>query len=280
MENVSQDFLFEEAKRVLAKINERTQREVCYIQAIRRKTTLFESKFGGIPYWPPHMELPMNEGRTMELLAQINFSDVLQMKDFPAEGILQFFIDPDNLYGMNFDDPVSQKGFRIVYHAEIQQDVKEEEVIHKMVKNIEKRDSPVQGEYGLCFQIEKEGLSTSDYQFDALFTEIFNQRNPQIQIESFFDLPDEVGEEIYNSSDSKIHHQINGYPFFTQSDPREYQEEFQMFDVLLLQIDSDFTEESGNDIMWGDAGVGNFFISREDLKQLKFDRVLYNWDCS
>src|SRR5699024_8097864 len=136
-------------------------------------------------------------------------SDVLQMKDFPAEGILQFFIDPDNLYGMNFDDPVSQKGFRIVYHAEIQQDVKEEEVIHKMVKNIEKRDSPVQGEYGLCFQIEKEGLSTSDYQFDALFTEIFNQRNPQIQIESFFDLPDEVGEEIYNSSDSKIHHQIN-----------------------------------------------------------------------
>ena len=111
MENVSQDFLFEEAKRVLAKINERTQREVCYIQAIRRKTTLFESKFGGIPYWPPHMELPMNEGRTMELLAQINFSDVLQMKDFPAEGILQFFIDPDNLYGMNFDDPVSQKSF-------------------------------------------------------------------------------------------------------------------------------------------------------------------------
>ena len=40
--------------------------------------------------------------------------------------------------------------------------------------------------------------------------------------------------------------------------------------------------EMGNEdveIMWGDSGVGNFFISEEDLKNLNFENVLYNWDC-
>ena len=31
--------------------------------------------------------------------------------------------------------------------------------------------------------------------------------------------------------------------------------------------------------MWGDCGVGNFFINAEDLKRLDFSNVLYNWDC-
>ena len=31
-------------------------------------------------------------------------------------------------------------------------------------------------------------------------------------------------------------------------------------------------------IMWGDAGVGHFFIDREALKLLDFSDVLYYWD--
>ena len=30
--------------------------------------------------------------------------------------------------------------------------------------------------------------------------------------------------------------------------------------------------------MWGDAGVGHFFIDREALKLLDFSDVLYYWD--
>ncbi len=44
---------------------------------------------------------------------------------------------------------------------------------------------------------------------------------------------------------------------------------------LLLQIDSD----SNLDIMWGNVGVGNFFIQDSALKQLDFSNVLYNYDC-
>jgi uncharacterized protein YwqG len=32
-------------------------------------------------------------------------------------------------------------------------------------------------------------------------------------------------------------------------------------------------------IMFGDAGVANFFIKEEDLRNRNFRDVLYNWDC-
>lgn len=35
----------------------------------------------------------------------------------------------------------------------------------------------------------------------------------------------------------------------------------------------------GYEIMWGDSGVGHFFIEEDDLKNLNFDNVLYTWDC-
>ena len=42
---------------------------------------------------------------------------------------------------------------------------------------------------------------------------------------------------------------------------------------LLLQLDSD------DQMMWGDVGVGGFFIAPEDLAKADFSRVMYTWDC-
>ena len=44
-------------------------------------------------------------------------------------------------------------------------------------------------------------------------------------------------------------------------------------EILLFQLDSQ------DHILWGDSGVGNFFISKEDLKNKDFSHVRYNWDC-
>ncbi|WP_202890502.1 DUF1963 domain-containing protein [Brevibacillus brevis] len=32
-------------------------------------------------------------------------------------------------------------------------------------------------------------------------------------------------------------------------------------------------------VSWGDSGVGNFFIRREDMLHLDFSKVSYTWDC-
>lgn len=68
-------------------------------------------------------------------------------------------------------------------------------------------------------------------------------------------------------------HKLLGYPAFTQSDPRDYKVKYGKYDTLLLQIDSE------DDILWGDCGVANFFINKDDLLNKNFDNILYNWDC-
>ena len=62
-----------------------------------------------------------------------------------------------------------------------------------------------------------------------------------------------------------------GYPFFTQYDPRDTKTKY---NTLLFQLDSD-----NKNIMWGDFGVGNFFINNKDLENLNFSNVYFTWDC-
>ena len=71
--------------------------------------------------------------------------------------------------------------------------------------------------------------------------------------------------------------QIGGYGHFTQWDPRS-DEYLNDYNILLLQIDTDYGVNE-HMIMWGDEGIGNFFIQEDKLKQLDFSSVLYNWDC-
>ena len=110
---------------------------------------------------------------------------------------------------------------------------------------------PVFGEYGMTFETA-ESCERPDSEAD----------------EEEWDKYGEFVDEISN-------HQIGGYPYFTQDDPRE---ENSPYDFLLFQLDSDYADEK-DIVMWGDAGTGNFFISSEKLKNLDFSDVLYNWDC-
>ena len=51
------------------------------------------------------------------------------------------------------------------------------------------------------------------------------------------------------------------------------------YNTLLLQIDSMDDEKGNVQTIWGDAGVCNFFINKDKLKNLDFSDILYNWDC-
>lgn len=75
----------------------------------------------------------------------------------------------------------------------------------------------------------------------------------------------------------KSHHTTfgGGWAYFTQGDPRDDDAPKE----LLLQLDTYMDSDSPVQLMWGDCGVGNFFISKEDLARLDFNRVLYTWDC-
>lgn len=80
---------------------------------------------------------------------------------------------------------------------------------------------------------------------------------------------------LYENLSNDGHHML-GYPYFTQDDPRRDCSDY--YDTLLIRIDSEMIGREDY-VLWGDSGVGNFFINSKELAQRDFSRVLYNWDC-
>ncbi|MGM9948821.1 MAG: YwqG family protein [Lysinibacillus sp.] len=220
------------------------------------------SKVGGHPYFLKDAQYPVNkEGKPLHLLAQINFAEVMKFsEDFPESGILQFFIDGhDDVIGMNLEEPTRQEGFLVIYHEQVEEDGSERMQDFSFLGADDEVYLPFlpNEEFKMHFEKTKAPVSISDFRIE--------QENIEF---------DEALWEAYEETYSSQGHKIGGYPYFTQNDPRE-DERLQDKLLLLFQLDSD----GDHDIMWGDMGVGNFFISKEDLRKRNFSDVLYNWDC-
>lgn len=230
--------------------------------------SLWQSKFGGLPYLPLNQPYPVDDdGSPLILLAQFNFAELPALENFPDKGILQFYIAADDdLYGADFDQPFKQDGFRVVYVEEVITDERLLRTDFGFLLQIPDRLTPLTGEYALHTVLKTAPVSLSDVSFSH-----FMQREPYSgdEADQFY--------ETYDEYFGSTGHKLGGYPFFTQADPREYDQTIQDY-VLLFQMDSDHSSEV--DIMWGDVGVANFFIRPEDLKNHNFSNVLYNWDCS
>ena len=280
----------EDIKKVVLDILEKNKKSMIKISLSDDKPNLFQSKFGGVPYLPKNAEVPKNkENEQLTLLAQINIEELPKNNIYPMEkGILQFWILNDDVLGLDYDTHLGN-GFKVVYYKEIDKSVTEEEVLEKY-KPYKDEDSyfPVEGEFSLSFKL------TDGYFLDSNddFREIVNREMKKFHIEnkekykeilkvyddkeylSYWDIWDileedkKIGEILFESG-----HKIGGFPNFTQSDIREIGD----YEILLLQIDSEGTEK--NEIMWGDCGIANFFIREKDLKELNFEKVIYNWDC-
>lgn len=245
----------------------------------RKTTTVFNSKLGGTPYLPLGFDYPYNESalsnkQPLKLLAQINFAELPRIQDFPSEGILQFYIayeESDNTMGLNFDNLSEQTSFRVVYHEKVIKDADQLQNPPK-IDTLEDYYFPFTGEFLLTGLVENSFITPTDYRFNDLFIQNLNDVTG-IKIKKAWDLPKENYSKIYEEL-SSVGHRIGGYPFFTQEDPRSNEPNY---DVLLLQIDSQF--DNNYEIIWGDLGVANFFISLEDLKNRDFSNVIYTWDC-
>lgn len=223
----------------------------------------WQSKIGGLPYFPGAMEYPVTpEGRPLWLLAQVNFEEMPLLPPFPERGLLQFFISDDGMYGLNLEDPFDQSRFRVVYHPVI---LKEESRLLDDFSFLgQPRFLPIEAwaSYPLEFRYGEEVVSPSDYQFEQLLGKQFFENFGEEQWEA---------RNRYSQAAIRTKHKMGGYAFFCQEDPRNLEEPME----LLFQLGSG---EAFN-CLWGDMGVANFFICRDGLKRADFSRVMYNWDC-
>lgn len=241
-------------------------------------TTIFDSKIGGVPYFPKTMEYPRgkSDDQPLVLLAQINLSDLPDLPDFPHEGILQFFIAGDSLYGMGMDGLDVQDDFRIIYHKEIISDISQLMTAEDIPQNSGEDEIylPFEGEYKLIAQAaDPMPVTTSDYRFESAFVSSYNElhENP---IKQIWDVDCNV---LYDDMDNFPDAIMGGYPMFVQSDPRGGNDEYAVYDTVLFELDSVYGD--GIDISWGDGGTGTFLIAKDALLSCDFSKVLYNYDC-
>ena len=243
---------------LIEELEKRTRKEAIKINLdYETKPKLTDSKIGGVPYWDRNRKYPIaSNGVKLELLAQFNLSQLPENNAFPKEGMLQFFILNDDLYGMACPDLRKPSAYRVVYHNTIDETVTEEEVLSL-------------------------GITTSlDVGEDALMHRIAVAKGVQLDKNLHFSEMFEEDDERYDSiHEATKGHWLMGYPYFTQDDFRSMETE-KWYDTMLFQLDTDDrTEYPNKGVMWGDSGVGAFFINSKKLADLDFDDVLYNWDC-
>ena len=215
------------------------------------KPSIFESKIGGLGYIPHDKDFPTDkDGNQLRLLAQIE-CDKIQLDGFMKTGLLQFWILNDDMWGFEWANQTNQDGFRVIYYPEIDKTVTKEEIESKFIKNKYDYEEyfPVLRECGMNFEKSKD--EEFDYNTDD--------------------------EEIWEEYDSLSGHKVGGYPYFTQIGRHE-EKRLEYYDFLLFQLNTDYIGEE-DVVRWGDAGVGNFFINSEKLKNRDFSDVFYNWDC-
>ena len=162
----------EKLKLILDEIKKITSVPACFVSLDFKKPNIFQSKVGGVVgYLPKGEKIPTDsEGNQLRLLAQINCKDV-ELEEFPKEGILQFWILNDDLYGLDFDEPAKQDTFKVLYHEQIDESVKAEDILAQVVKSDDEEDDyfPVQGECGLVFKKSTDFMKDWDCKFENLF---------------------------------------------------------------------------------------------------------------
>ena len=259
-----------------------TQREVIRIKlSLADELAVTDSKVGGVPYIPKGGALPKSaEGKPLFMLAQINCEQLPENSLYPKKGLLQFWIaaTDDYLYGIDFDNPCSNDFKRVLYFSTIGEALSIDDFISDYTFDDNHLPFNSKKQFALHFKKDTESISLEGRAATQFFFEKWNEAfSTQITtIDEFFEeVPNDICEEI-NASLLKepTGHKIGGYPYFIEYDPREDNDPHTL---LLLQIDIDNVE--GEEICWGNGGgVANFFISPEDLKNYKFDDVLFHWE--
>lgn len=222
---------------------------------------------------PPYAEkVPTKKGDELRFLAQINCSELPELKGYPNKGLLQFWVSKD----ICVDEECE-----VVYYANPTNNKIDQLNIDMDVYDKEDDEWPIKtGSVGkMTFKKSQESMSTDDYRFDNLFAKAYNEiaKNTEgvEEIEAFCDIKDEIWKYLWNHTDlvsSGDGNKIGGYPHFCQWDPRESEKSEEL---LLLQIDSD-----DDFILWGDYGTANFFIKERDLINHKFGNCMFHWDCA
>jgi uncharacterized protein YwqG len=227
------------------------------------------SRLGG-PAWLAEGEVwpSDSQGVPLEFLAQLDLADCRSLQDFPRNGLLQFFIGRDDLFGADFDDLLT--GNYLVRHVvpdalgSLHQPPPLETVGGVQFSDFSPFQTSGARETGLALAAEpfEDRIDQSVGEAEQRVYDLY-QRYDIAELEAWLEQAEQ---------ERPIRHHAGGFPAFTQSDFR-YNTTYADYDSVLLRVTSD------DSIMWGDGGEAVFMIRSTDLANGDFGKVAFSWDC-
>lgn len=245
-----------ETERVIDEVKRLTEKETITLSFNEKENTdPLNSKLGGIPYWKEGADYPIDSsGNAMPLLIQVNLSEIPYETVLPDKGMLQIFIANNG-----------SAECRAVFYNVL------EDITEIETKTMPCGDfSPVLKECEIEFSKSKDYMCVNDNEFNNVLKKAVKSVSGKDMQGDMYDYFSEEECEMLCREFTAKGSKLFGNPCFTQCDIRDAGSD----EVLLLQLDSD-----GESIMWGDFGVGSFFIKKDDLQNFDFENVLYGWDC-
>lgn len=201
------------------------------------------SKIGGNPIVPTGFNWPVDKNnKKIPFFMQLDFSEINQdekLDGFPCCGLLYIFLD-DKVINTSF--PLIQGDhYQLLFFN-----------VNKNTLHIEKESEKIYKEIFLKPKYIKMYPNTEE---NKTLLEYMNNLSVEKQDEYL---------ERYHFIDSKIGF-VGGWPQILQTSYLQDDE------IQLIQLNS-----VGNNFVWGDLGMLQFYIKVKDLKNLKFDDVKIN----
>lgn len=215
------------------------------------KPSLYDSKFGGLPYWDLAREYPVDcIGEKMRMTVQFNLSQLPKNDSLPKSGIIQFFMSN------NYSDD-----YKIIYHESIENLSKDD---------LNTLEIPVCSvENSIYFEKTMIHVNPYDSAADNLMHDTARELGiPIDETLLFFEIAERMKEKGNNPKNSYL----LGCPEFINYDVRP---EGSKYNTLLLQIsraDSEIYTYNCSSLYW-------FFINDKDLTNLDFDDIFSEYDC-
>lgn len=234
------------------------------------------SALGGVPYLPPGVAVPTGPHGRLAHLAQFRLADLPANDFLPGDGMLQFWINRYDDYGMN-DDDLHACDTAVIHFPVIDESVTHEDVLtrYRPIDRDAGDYSPFFDPRSFALEITatSQPMSQSLRAFDKVFVPAYNRQFPDAPISSHDDCWDIYPDGFPDSGAfSGEGHRLGGYPSLIQVQEPPGYHGLESDAVLLLQVDSD------EHIMWWDRGVASLWITPADLAAGDFSRVAFYMD--
>lgn len=218
------------------------------------------SSIGGAPSLPSAADWPVEAGRPMLFLAQINYAEMPTLAGYPGTGLLSFFVADDGESGCDFPSR-DQSRFVTRYF----------EAPDALIR-VPPPGEPELDMYGAHLRRDGApltGLAVTGYPTSALpeVERLVRDLSPEDA--------DEICDWLIDGRPATLYY--GGYPDFNQYDIRP---SGAPETAVLLQQGHHYDRDRGWEICWGDAGEASFLIAPGDLADRQFARSIYTWDCS